>query len=103
MQSLARVYKKDIFLKKPTYNLIYKLHQRMARIFSCLAVISVLVIAMATEVPTPVLATKMRDSITYQITKEMFSPNSSSVKIIRLVSQLQTYDASIAYAMDFLI
>jgi hypothetical protein len=36
---------------------------------------------MATDVPTPILATKMRDSIIYQIRKELSSPNSSSVKI----------------------
>jgi hypothetical protein len=53
----------------------------MTRIFSCLAVISLLVIAMATDVPTPILATKIRDSINYQIRKELSSPSSLSVKI----------------------
>jgi hypothetical protein len=53
----------------------------MTHIFSCLAVISVLVIAMATDVPSPTMATKIRDSINYQIRKELSSPSSSSVKI----------------------
>ena len=53
----------------------------MTHIFSCLAVISVLVIAMATDVPSPTMATKIRDSINYQIRKELSSPSSLSVKI----------------------
>jgi hypothetical protein len=36
---------------------------------------------MATDVPTPILATKIRDSINYQIRKELSSPSSLSVKI----------------------
>jgi hypothetical protein len=52
----------------------------MTRVFSCLAVISVLALAMATDIPTPSLATK-RDSINYQIREELSSPSSSLVKI----------------------
>jgi hypothetical protein len=53
----------------------------MTRFFSCLAVISVLVITMATDIPTPSLATKIRDPINYQIREELSSPSSSSVKV----------------------
>jgi hypothetical protein len=52
----------------------------MTRVLSCLAVMSVLVITIA-EFPAPTLATKIRDSINYQIREEQSSPSSSSVKI----------------------
>ena len=53
----------------------------MTRVFSCLAVISVLVLTMATDIPTPSLATKIRESTNYQIREDLSSPISSSVKI----------------------
>ncbi|MGB6594340.1 MAG: hypothetical protein WBE68_22815, partial [Candidatus Nitrosopolaris sp.] len=59
-------------------------HHRMTRVLSCLAVISVLVITMATDFPTPTLATKIRESINNLIREELSplsSPSSSSVKI----------------------
>jgi hypothetical protein len=52
----------------------------MTRFFSCLAVISVLVLTMATDIPTHSLATKIRESTNYQIREELSSP-SSSVKV----------------------
>jgi hypothetical protein len=53
----------------------------MTRVLSCLAVISVLVVTMATDFPSPTLATQIRESINYQIREELSSPSPSSVEI----------------------